>query len=101
MSPDRLIELRSGARIALNESGDLQGRPVLFFHGWPASRLQGAGFSVEAREMGLRIIAPDRPGVGLSTPQPGRRLLDWPPVVHEIAEQMALSRFLVLAVSGG
>ena len=28
--------------------------------------------------MGVRLISPDRPGMGLSTYQPGRRLLDWP-----------------------
>ena len=91
----------AGRTIALDETGDPRGHPVFFFHGWPASRLQGAGFSVEARELGLRILAPDRPGIGLSAAQPGRRLLDWPPVVRELARQLEIERFSVLAISGG
>jgi pimeloyl-ACP methyl ester carboxylesterase len=98
---DRSFEITPDLRIAVNEAGDPCGHPVFFFHGWPASRLQGAGFGPDALALGLRIISPDRPGVGLSTPQPGRRLLDWPRIVAELADQLGLARFLVLAVSGG
>src|SRR5437764_8999533 len=100
-TPTHLLTVAPGRQIAVDETGDPRGYPVFFFHGWPASRLQGAGFSVEAPELGLRILAPDRPGIGLSTPQPGRRLLDWPPVVREIARQLGFARFSVMAVSGG
>lgn len=95
------MTLRSGATLAWAESGDPQGLPVIFLHGWPASRLQGAGFGPVARELGIRIIAPDRPGIGLSTYVPGRQLLDWPPVVAELADHLQLDRFRMLAVSGG
>jgi pimeloyl-ACP methyl ester carboxylesterase len=101
LAPDHLVTLASGRQIALDECGDPHGHPVFFFHGWPASRLQGAGFSVEAREFGLRILSPDRPGIGLSTSQPGRRLLDWPAVMRELAEHFGFSRFSVLGMSGG
>jgi pimeloyl-ACP methyl ester carboxylesterase len=99
--PTHLLTIAPDRQIAVDETGDPHGYPVFFFHGWPASRLQGAGFSVEAPELGLRILSPDRPGIGLSTPQPGRRLLDWPPVVREIARQLGFERFSVMAVSGG
>lgn len=95
------VELKNGGRLAYEEEGDPDGAPVLFCHGWPASRLQGAGFGVEARELGLRILAPDRPGIGLSTPQPGRSLLDWPPLVTEMMDQLEIDRFCILGVSGG
>jgi pimeloyl-ACP methyl ester carboxylesterase len=100
-APTHLLTVAPGRQIAVDETGDPHGHPVFFLHGWPASRLQGAGFSVEAPELGLRILAPDRPGIGLSTPQPGRRLLDWPPVVRELARQLGVERFSVMAVSGG
>jgi pimeloyl-ACP methyl ester carboxylesterase len=90
-----------GVRLAVEQTGDLSGKPIFFFHGWPASRLQGSGFNVEAREFGARVISPDRPGIGLSSHQPGRVLLDWPPLIRGIAEQLGISRFHVLAVSGG
>ena len=101
MTTTRFFEVSPGLRIALEEDGDPQGTPVFFFHGWPASRLQGAGFGPAARELGVRILSPDRPGIGLSSFQPGRRLLDWPPVVLEIARQLGIERFRVLAISGG
>ena len=34
---------------------------------------------------GIRLVAPDRPGMGLSTFQPGRTLLDWPEDVTALA----------------
>src|SRR6478752_5918588 len=97
-NPVEFLELSNGQRIAWEESGDPRGFPVFFFHGWPASRLQGAGFNVEARELGVRIISPDRPGIGLSTFQAGRKPLDWPPVVTEMARHLGFERFRVLAV---
>jgi pimeloyl-ACP methyl ester carboxylesterase len=101
MSATLFLEVSPGLQLAVDECGDPQGAPVFFFHGWPASRLQGSGFSVEARELGVRIISPDRPGIGLSAQQPGRRLLDWPPLVRHMARMLGIERFRVLAVSGG
>ncbi|RYD77682.1 MAG: alpha/beta hydrolase [Verrucomicrobiaceae bacterium] len=99
--PVQFLDLQSGGRIAWEECGDPQGTPVFFFHGWPASRLQGEGFDVTARELGVRIISPDRPGIGLSTFQANRKLLDWPPVIAQIAQHLGIERFRVLAISGG
>lgn len=95
------LELQGGGVLAWEETGARDGIPLLFFHGWPASRLQGSGFRDEARKLGIRIISPDRPGIGLSTFQPDRRLLDWPPLVEQLADHLKLDRFHVLAVSGG
>ncbi len=97
----KYANLRSGRRLAYQEDGDPNGQPVLFCHGWPASRLQGAGFGIEARELGLRILSPDRPGIGLSSPQTGRCLMDWPPLVAEMMDQLSIDRFAILGVSGG
>ena len=43
----------------------------------------------------------ERPGIGLSDPQPGRTLLDWPPDVAAFADAMRLDRFAVLGTSAG
>jgi len=50
---------------------------------------------------GLRIIAPDRPGLGQSEYHAGRTLLDWPPVIVELADHVGAKKFHVLGVSGG
>lgn len=49
----------------------------------------------------MRLIAPDRPGYGLSDFQPGRRISDWPRDMIELADSMLLDRFAVLGISGG
>ncbi len=80
----RIFTLPDGQQLACDETGDPHGEPVFFFHGWPASRLQGSGFGPEALSLGLRIFSLDRPGIGLSPYRPGRKLLDWPPVITSV-----------------
>lgn len=50
---------------------------------------------------GVRIVALDRPGYGLSDFQPHRTILDWPRDVEEAAEALGLTRFSVIGSSGG
>jgi pimeloyl-ACP methyl ester carboxylesterase len=98
---NRQITLRDGRRLAYAEYGDPQGRPLLYFHGFPSSRLEAALTDEAAAGLGIRAIAPDRPGIGLSDFQPGRRIGDWPAAVAELADALGLGRFAVLGVSGG
>jgi pimeloyl-ACP methyl ester carboxylesterase len=97
----RLIPLPSGLTLAVAEYGVPDGVPVFFFHGWPSARMQGALFHEAALGVGVRVLAVDRPGVGKSTPQANRRLVDWPPLLRELAAALALDRVRVLGVSGG
>ncbi len=53
------------------------------------------------RQMGVRLIGVDRPGYGDSTFQPGRRILDWPKDILELADALGLDRFAVAGHSGG
>lgn len=97
---DRRIQLRDGRWIGYTEAGDADGRPVLFFHGFGTTRVICPPGSVAA-DLGLRLIAPDRPGIGISTPLPGRRLLDWPTDVREFADRLGLDQFSIVGWSGG
>ena len=54
-----------------------------------------------ATKAGVRIVALDRPGYGLSDFQPDRTILDWPRDVEEAAEALGLTRFSVIGGSGG
>ena len=74
---------------------------MLYFHGFPGSRLEPALGGDELRGTGARLIAIDRPGFGGSTFQPGRRLLDWPEDVESFADSLGLDRFACTGVSGG
>lgn len=96
--------LSDGRALAYSDYGDPDGSPVLYFHGIPGSRLDGMAYeslSDELKSRGVRGIAPDRPGHGASTQQPGRRLIDWPSDVVELADSLGLERFSVLGLSAG
>lgn len=74
---------------------------VFYFHGFPASRLEAALWHEYALPQKIRIIAPDRPGMGNSAMQPGRTILDWPKDVLELADHLGIGKFSVLGLSGG
>src|SRR6266568_6806375 len=54
-----------------------------------------------ARDLGVRIISPDQPGISGSAFQANRKLIDWPPIAREIADELAIDQFHILAISGG
>jgi pimeloyl-ACP methyl ester carboxylesterase len=95
------IDVGGGRRIAFQTFGDPWGRPLFFFHGSPASRLEGEFLDESAVAHHIRLIAVDRPGMGCSDPQPGRRLLDWPSDVSAVARELRLNRFGVMGFSTG
>ncbi|MFP4476385.1 MAG: alpha/beta fold hydrolase [Desulfatibacillaceae bacterium] len=90
-----------GRRLAWIELGPPDGAPLFYFHGFPASRLEGIFTEPYAWELGLRVIAMDRPGMGLADPLPGRRIGDWPGDVERVADELGLGTFAALGVSGG
>jgi pimeloyl-ACP methyl ester carboxylesterase len=98
---DHIITLSSGRKLGYAEYGDPNGVPMFYFHGWPSSRLQAELLDALGKARGIRVVAPDRPGIGLSDLHPGRTLLDWPPVVTELAKHLGWSNFHVLGISGG
>ena len=75
----KIVRLENGGTIALSEYGDPRGVPVFFCHGWPSSRTMAELTHDAARDVGVRIISPDRPGIRDSDFQADRRLIDWPP----------------------
>lgn len=97
----RTIELPDGRDLGYAEAGDPDGEPGLVFHGWPNCRTFAAAFDEIGRERGLRIIAPERPGFGVSDPDPDRRLTDWPADVTALMDHLGIETAPVLGVSGG
>jgi pimeloyl-ACP methyl ester carboxylesterase len=98
---DGTFHLADGRTLGYAEQGDPEGRPVLMFHGLPGSRLTRHPDGRIAERLGLRVITFDRPGIGLSTPKPGRGFLDWAGDVAEFADAHELDRFGVIGWSGG
>lgn len=95
------VRLPDGRELAYESYGVPTGFPVLSFHGGLSSRLDAAPAHEAAVALGVRLVAPDRPGMGLSTYQPGRRLLDWPADVTYLADALGMERFAVMGWSAG
>lgn len=93
--------LPDGRVLAYAEYGDHAGTPLFFFHGGNDSRLEAAILHETAVRMGIRVIAPDRPGYGRSDFQPNRTFLDWPDDVAQLADVLSIPQFAVVGHSGG
>ena len=71
------VRLSDGRVLGVERLGSPGETPVLFFHGLPGSRLDFLSESRACARASVELIALDRPGFGLSSPQPGRVPLDW------------------------
>ena len=100
-SEDQVLRLRDGRDLGYADYGLASGRPLVALHGTPGSRLMLRVADEPARRLGIRLIAPDRPGFGLSDPKPGRRLVDWPDDLTELADGLEIGRFALVGISGG
>jgi pimeloyl-ACP methyl ester carboxylesterase len=100
-SEDLRLRLSDGRTLGYAQFGAPDGKPVFVFHGSPGSRLQVGAAHGPALARGIRIIAPDRPGLGLSTRLPGRRVADWAHDVRELADALSIARFAAIGISGG
>lgn len=100
-SNERLIQLGDGRALGVAEYGDHAGFPIVNCHGGLICRRDVQSADAAARALGVRLISPDRPGVALSDPKPGRSLLGWPADVAELADQLEIERFAVMGWSLG
>jgi pimeloyl-ACP methyl ester carboxylesterase len=102
MKTEKFLTLPNGRKLAYAEFGKPDGYPVLYFHASPSSRLEPLLIGDEVfRQFGLRVIAPDRPGVGGSDFQSNREFSDWPKDVLFLADKFGVEKFSVLGISGG
>lgn len=98
---DSTLDLADGRVVAYADIGE-SGRPcVLLFHGAPSSRLRVAYLENEFVASGVRLISPDRPWYGRSSPQPGRSMADWPSDVAALTEALGIEHFAVAGHSSG
>jgi pimeloyl-ACP methyl ester carboxylesterase len=101
MVPSPKVVAVGAERVGVYEYGAADGSPVLTFHGVPSC---GAGFewaASPAAERGLRILAPDRPGVGLSSRRARWTVREYPAMVAALADALGIERFAVWGYSGG
>ncbi len=92
----------SGGRvIASTVIGNPVGPTVFYQHGAPGGRLELLGLDAAFDAAGVRVITPDRPGYGGSTPLAGRTTADWVDDVTALADQLGAERFAVMGLSSG
>lgn len=95
------ITLSDGRLLGFAEYGYVAGKTILYFHGGVSCRLDLSWAAQRLAARGVKVIAPDRPGIGLSDPKPGRTLLDWSADVEELILQLELEDLSLLGWSLG
>jgi pimeloyl-ACP methyl ester carboxylesterase len=97
------VEVRrgDGSVISCEVVGDPDAAPVLLCHGLADSRLSAHMFTAVAGELGLRIIAPDRPGIGRTSPRHLPQLADWVPDAALVLDALDIDAAALIGVSAG
>ncbi|EWC48956.1 hypothetical protein DRE_00261 [Drechslerella stenobrocha 248] len=93
----------SGRTISFSEVGDPNGYAVFICVGMGLTRYVTAFYDELALSLGLRLITPDRPGVGESDaiPESERTVLSWPDDILYICQSLKITKFSLLAHSAG
>ena len=97
----RTISLDGHRRLRYATYGRPDGTPVLFLHGTPGSHRLGGLLDEHARERGIRLLAPDRPGYGASTSWSERPIRDADRYVRAVLDDADVQRTGLVAFSGG
>src|SRR5215213_6385229 len=85
---DCQLSLKDGQILSYGEYGNPTGIPLIVFHGMPGSRFFGSLFDVLGEKTLFRVIAPERPGCGLSSPKTNPRLSEYPNDIRQLAESL-------------
>lgn len=98
---DTSMLLADGRKLGYRTCGSPDGLPLIFMHGSPGSRYVLSEDDPLTDLPGVYLVTPERPGYGLSTPQPGRTLGDWAKDIEALANHLGLSEYWVAGISGG
>jgi pimeloyl-ACP methyl ester carboxylesterase len=90
-----------GRVVAWSEFGDPIGAPVLWCHGGLSSRVDIALIDSTLLAAGVRVISPDRPGIGASERRKGRSVRDFADDAAAVADAAGVERFAVAGWSAG
>jgi pimeloyl-ACP methyl ester carboxylesterase len=100
--PDReTLRLADGRRLAYLRFGDSEGAPAIYLHGTPSSAREAQWLHITAREAGVRLISPDRPGYLGSDATPASTSLTTAATVEEMADRLGVATFALIGFSGG
>lgn len=94
------IQLRDGRRLAWSEWGPPSGDPVLFCTGAAMSGWLGFG-AHDLADLGLTLIAFDRPGLGASEPDHEKTLSSWTEDIAQFIHAQGVHQALAVGFSQG
>lgn len=97
----RFLDLGSGHRLAYREYGAANGVPVFLLASWTFSSLQPTWVHEAAVRHGIRLIAVERPGTGLSTPDNNMTHETFAAMMLRLADELGLGRFRIMGNSTG
>lgn len=99
----KISHSQTGRAISFSEVGDPQGSAVFCCVGMGLTRFLTAFYDELASTLKLRLITPDRPGVGGSEPHAdgSDAPLAWPDDVRAICEHLKITKFSIMAHSAG
>jgi pimeloyl-ACP methyl ester carboxylesterase len=96
------FKLKDGRKLSYAIYGSpVPQKTIIYLHGYPSSRYEGKLWHSSCATHNIRLIAPDRPGTGLSTFQHNRRILDFPADILALTEHLKIHQFYVLGVAEG
>jgi pimeloyl-ACP methyl ester carboxylesterase len=96
-----ILALADGRKVQLEEYGDPSGVPALWVHGAFSSRLEAWSLDQPARDLGLRIIGLDRPGLGGSDNLPDRTVTGYADDVRQVLDALGIEQAAVGGLSNG
>jgi pimeloyl-ACP methyl ester carboxylesterase len=98
---DTTLPRPDGRTVGYTDTGNAAEIAVLWCHGGPGSRFEGGAMAPEATAAGLRVVGIDRPGYGVSTPQPERTIAAWVPDALAVLDALDIAEVIAVGVSTG
>jgi pimeloyl-ACP methyl ester carboxylesterase len=95
------VSLNDGRILGFERWGDPDGQPLCLLHGTPGCRLSRFPDEGLWSTLGIALITIDRPGYGLSSALPERRVSHAARDVAAVADAIGVERFMVSGGSGG
>lgn len=96
-----LLRLPDNRTLEYAVFGDPHGKTMVYFHGFLGSCHQAALTDQYGQSMGLRIIAPNRPGIGQSTPHVFPSMTDYAEDIRFLLDALRVKKAAFIGMSSG
>lgn len=95
------LSLADGRNLSYTDIGSGENGTWIHCHGIPGSRHELMHLAGELEAAGIRVVVPDRPGYGNSSPHPDFCFTSHSDDLQQLADHLQLARFALSGFSGG